>query len=107
MWNYTQKQKPNWPGKKACYPVVGYLQYIFRIEKMSAVFAKLPKPKFKPDRMKARSQLTQALLGNIQQLGAAPPGSAKMEQENVAVKNENLEKLRTIVKNVDAIATFP
>ena len=34
-----------------------------RIEKMLQVFAKLPKPKFRPDRMKAQSQLTQAMMG--------------------------------------------
>ena len=74
---------------------------------MNAVFAKLPKPKFKPDRMKARSQLTQALLGNIQQLGAAPPGSVKMEQDNEKLKIENLQKLNALVKQIDGLVTFP
>ena len=74
---------------------------------MNALFAKLPKPKFKPDRMKARLQLTQALLGNIQQLGAAPPGSVKMEQDNEKLKIENLQKLNALVKQIDGLVTFP
>ena len=79
-----------------------------RIDKMNAVFSKLPKPKFKPDRMRARAQLTQALLGNIQQLGSAPPGLAKMTAENEELKKTNITKLNSLVKSSsDALVTFP
>ena len=79
-----------------------------RIDMMSAVFSKLPKPKFKPDRMRARAQLTQALLGNIQQLGSAPPGLAKMMAENEELKKTNITKLNSLVKSSsEALVTFP
>jgi len=78
-----------------------------RIDKMNGVFAKLPKPKFKPDRMRARAQLTQALLGMIQQLGTAPPGSAKMAGEIDELKRANVAKLNALVKSSDALVTFP
>jgi len=82
---------------------------------MNQVFSKLTKPKFRPDRMKAQSQLTQALLGNISIQGAtsgpgsnSTSGSAKMKKQTEILNKENLQKLSKIIKTeTSAFPTFP
>jgi len=80
-----------------------------RIEKMMGVFAKLPKPKFRPDRMKAQSQLTQALLGNMNDAHTGPPaGLAKMKQQKDSILESNVQKLSVLVQEEkSALVTFP
>ena len=75
---------------------------------MNNVFSKLPQPKFRPDRMKAQSQLTQALLGNIKIPGGPPAGSIKMQQQNAAIAEENLNNLANLItQETNAFPTFP
>lgn len=79
-----------------------------RIEVMNNVFSKLPKPKFRPDRMKAQSQLTQALLGNINITGGPPAGSIKMQQQTADIAKENLNNLANLItQETNAFPTFP
>ena len=81
-----------------------------RIEKMIGVFSKLPKPKFRPDRMKAQSQLTQALLGNMNDSssGGPPAGLAKMKQQKDSILEDNIKKLSDLVQEEkSALVTFP
>ena len=81
-----------------------------RIEKIEAALAKMPKPKFRPDMMKARSNRTLALMGEMGSAGNGPPvGVKKLEQETDLIREETskiLEKqIRTLDRNI--IPVFP
>ena len=62
-----------------------------RIDKIEAMFEKVPKPKFRPDFMKARSSQVLALMGEMGSADDGPPvGVKKLAQEVENLRNETL-----------------
>lgn len=73
----------------------------FRTEKLLAAFQKVPAPKFKPDRLKATTQLSLAMSLQLSKSSSQPPTSSKklqdeiqqLEKDALKILNQKVKKL--------------
>merc|ERR1719238_814910 len=73
-----------------------------RVDKIEAALAKLPKPKFRPDMLKARTNRTLALMGEMHADSSGPPvGVKKLAAEIDEMKKETKAILDAKVANLD------
>lgn len=83
---------------------------IARIDRIEAALAKLAKPKFRPDLLKARSNRTLALMGDMNSNDNGPPIAVKkLRQEIEALTDSTSRLLDERVRNLDKniIPVFP